>query len=663
MQEPIRAFVGHSFAPEDANLVAVILKYLSGIASINPNFSWEHAENPEPEVVDVKVLGLLADKNTFIGICTKKEKVVQPASLRKPFFFSNLLGASPQDFVWKTSDWIIQEIGLAVGRELKVILLLENGVKPPGALQGNLEYIPLDREAPEKSFDRLLAMISSLAPKATQLVEVSTLGRSSETSASIESTANPDTPEWLHPTLDWRWADYKKAAWYLVLMGNEVELQSLTDAFLKLPEGQPGASKIQYHGYVEHLKIVYSGKGDLVKLERMGLDANQAPIFEYLGVCYEHFSEFIKAADAYEKAVALTDTGTMRIKLLGKMALSLEKAGLSHKAQAVENQMRNVVFTEGSELEQFLKAERDLAKHRNDDEILIAAMEHLLELNPSDIETRFALAYKYSNIGQQELALMHYLRIPYSSRDGNAWNNLGVCFDNFGMPISSIAAYRQSEAKGETLAISNLAVKLLNAGFSSEAKDLLEKGLLIKDHHKNIDANFAKLKGASEAETIIESATIKKAQPASDFYRQFGRSIALPLPEPLAGIWKGPNCNLVLTTHGRDFLALGDYEVKNALGLIASSLRIGATPIESTKFSVAYRGLIHGRGVVGSLTSKNMSDTAPTRPISLLNSSPPPTVVMWLSDDSNELHVLERSAGVDAKRYSLYRVAASELST
>lgn len=137
MQEPIRAFVGHSFTPEDANLVGVILKYLSGIAAINPSFSWEHAENPEPEVVDVKVLGLLADKNVFIGICTRKERVIQPTSLKRPWFFRSLLAAPAEDFQWKTSDWIIQEIGLAVGRGLKVVLLLETGVKTPGALQGS----------------------------------------------------------------------------------------------------------------------------------------------------------------------------------------------------------------------------------------------------------------------------------------------------------------------------------------------------------------------------------------------------------------------------------------------------------------------------------------------------------------------------------------------
>ena len=67
--------------------------------------------------------------------------------------------------VWKTSDWIIQEIGLAIGRGCKVILLVESGVRHPGGLQGSLEYIEFDRSAPEKAFKKLLQMISHMVPE------------------------------------------------------------------------------------------------------------------------------------------------------------------------------------------------------------------------------------------------------------------------------------------------------------------------------------------------------------------------------------------------------------------------------------------------------------------------------------------------------------------
>src|SRR5262245_12372178 len=71
--EEIRAFVGHSFDQADAAVVDCFLKFFDQLANSHPRFSWEHAEDAEPRVVAEKVMSLIANKNVFIGICTKKE--------------------------------------------------------------------------------------------------------------------------------------------------------------------------------------------------------------------------------------------------------------------------------------------------------------------------------------------------------------------------------------------------------------------------------------------------------------------------------------------------------------------------------------------------------------------------------------------------------------
>ena len=68
------------------------------------------------------------------------------------------------------------------------------------------------------------------------------------------------------------------------------------------------------------------------------------------------------------------------------------------------------------------------------DEILTGTMERLLDLDPADIDIRFALAYKYSEQGSHDLAAMHYARILYAERTAGTWNNLGVAFDQIGLP-------------------------------------------------------------------------------------------------------------------------------------------------------------------------------------------------------------------------------------
>ena len=146
----IRAFVGHSFIEDDATLVAKFLHYFRTISAMHPTFSWSHAESAEPKLLAEKVLALIEDKNTFIGICTRKELATELDALSVPYFQRSCFTGKSEDFVWKTSDWIIQEIGLAIGRKMEVILLIEEGVRKPGGLQGDVEYISFDREAPRK---------------------------------------------------------------------------------------------------------------------------------------------------------------------------------------------------------------------------------------------------------------------------------------------------------------------------------------------------------------------------------------------------------------------------------------------------------------------------------------------------------------------------------
>src|SRR5712675_1830192 len=161
----IKAFIGHSFTEDDAEVVAGFLRYFKQLADGHPKFSWEHAETAEPKLLTEKIKRLMADKNVFIGICTKKEMVVEEKVLSTPCLQQTVRKAAIADLFWKTSDWIIQEIGMAIGRELEVILLIEEGTRKPGGLQGDIEYIPFTRSAIEKSFGKIFEMITALVPK------------------------------------------------------------------------------------------------------------------------------------------------------------------------------------------------------------------------------------------------------------------------------------------------------------------------------------------------------------------------------------------------------------------------------------------------------------------------------------------------------------------
>lgn len=104
---PIRTFVGHSFLAEDEEVVTKFLSYFTQIKGVLPNFEWEHAKAAEPTELAAKVLKLVEGKNTFIGICTKRERVVAEKKIRSSVFNSKTKVIAESDLDWKTSDSII----------------------------------------------------------------------------------------------------------------------------------------------------------------------------------------------------------------------------------------------------------------------------------------------------------------------------------------------------------------------------------------------------------------------------------------------------------------------------------------------------------------------------------------------------------------------------
>lgn len=147
----IRAFVGHSFTAEDEAIVKAFTDFLTELQQTLPSFSWDHAERAEPSTLTDKVLRIARDKNLFIGICTSKEKVVPLATFTRAWPIRIFSNPKPELVATKTSDWIIQEIGMAIGIGMKTILLYEKGLRSPGGLQGNTEYIEFSRTAPSEA--------------------------------------------------------------------------------------------------------------------------------------------------------------------------------------------------------------------------------------------------------------------------------------------------------------------------------------------------------------------------------------------------------------------------------------------------------------------------------------------------------------------------------
>lgn len=653
---PIQAFVGHSFTEDDEAVVGKFLKYLNQVSDLHPNFSWVHAESAEPRVIDAKVLSLFDSKNLFIAICTKKERVIAPRALKDSFLSNNRLSAKGEDFGWKTSDWIIQEIGLAIGRGLHVILFVEQGLRSPGGIQGNLEHIEFERDAPEKVFGKLIEMISALSPKAVK----ATLAEP-ETQSSPPEEKNPaQAPvgnDWVTPKPDWKRRDYEFALMHSVAIDDAAKAQSISDQYIATELGAQVQNRTTWDAFKVYVSLAFGKGGSLSRLMKL-VDENPGiwEISDYLARIYLQFQEYGKAALTFERAAGVADDIHKQFQLLGEAACAYQKDNDAQASLALITQMRTKCVDSNQGESDVLQTMRTLAEITKDDEILIGTMERQLELNPADPDTRFALAYKYSEQGNDALAAMHYARISYSERSAVTWNNLGVSFDRMRLQAKSVTAYRKSEEMGETLAMSNLANKLIGSGFLPEAQKICDEAIKFKDVHKNVGSTLSRLKEVPEEEDKKETEAFEKVRPTSEFYKEFGRALAMPTPKALATHWQGPDCILDITLDGPEFTATGTFEKSSGGGLLGLTIFGGVDPTSkptTTRYRIKYKGTARGQAIVASVVREKEGEQAKASTLLGLGAEDRLTTLMLLSEDGGEIVVCEKQKVGSPRFYSL----------
>jgi tetratricopeptide (TPR) repeat protein len=592
----LAAFVGHSFSEADKEVVRQFLDFFDRVGKMNIGFSWEHAENAEPNVLSEKVLRLVKDKNVFVGICTGKEHVIQPGQLRSGFFHRTVLVGKRDDYETKTSDWIIQEIGLAIGKDMSVVLLVEDGVRDPGGLQGDLEYIPFDRKEPSRCFNKLLDMLTALTPR--KRVD-ETVPHEEKAGSDLKKREKEEIPTAAEIGKDWSNDDYERELFRAINVADSVREDKILNAYASSDHGKTSEAKATFEALGLHFKRAL-GQG--THLKELAALSEQYPengwIQYFLGKAYEEYKEYGKAADQFEKSASRLLKEERWLKWVCDAAIARSKSGSKNGEQWLLDQVTGVLKDIPNAYVTVLGALKEISEIMAEEDKLLAYSEGLLDLQPDDHALRFVLAHKYSQLNQNALALFHYSLIPHGMRDAGDWNNIGVAYSSLDLNGKAVSAYRDSEAIGGTLAMSNLAHKLIEAGFLEEADEICEKAIKIPDYDKQIGTAISGVKSTREKEGEKEDSILKSVEVRKRFYVEFGRAcLKLPIADTKT-TWHDIHCPLAIEIRGGVFAAIGTFE-KEAIS--ASALLTGLIQTSSpkiTKTVVRYEGTVTGQGVV-----------------------------------------------------------------
>jgi tetratricopeptide (TPR) repeat protein len=637
----IKAFVGHSFRPVDKPVVDAILDVLNRVKQLRSDFDWDHALEPEPKTIDAKVLALFQDKTLFVGICTRAERAIADQRLAR---FWGRRYAEESAFEWKASDWLLQEIGLSIGRGMNIILLVEKGTREPGDLQGNWERVEFDRSAPEKCYVPLLGMIAKLAGKAGGAVGSTVIDHPAQVEPVPPASPEISSLDIWHPDDTWTFQTYQVAFRVVTSREGPDKAEKIASAFAASPLATD-QNRATWKAFLQ-LTQLRAGHGSLAEVvAHAAAHPKNADIAVLVAQAYVDYGESGEAASWYERASDLSSDAVDQIYNLRRGVVTALKGGKDALYASLQAKLRLIEPKDIDSLKARLSAELEVAEEQKEYDIAIASLEKLLSLDPSDNEHRFNLAYKYSHTGRSDMAALHYERIPAPVRTSAGWNNLGVAYDGLSFAIRAVDAYRRAADAGETLAASNIAKRFLDAGFVQEASNLLEDASRKPEHDKLVDTRFAEVKEARDDEGKERDKLLPKSRATSDFYAAYGEArLARDLPD-VAGLWKTPRGTATVVLSGTDFVATNDEPVVGLLSL-GMARHVGAATTDPIR-RVLVTGRLVGRTIAATISEADKRTT--TR--SLFDAAGDQKALIWVSPSSKELHFMEGGPGDMAPKF------------
>jgi len=582
---PFNTFVAHSFSDAERNVVRPFLDFLDHVAGMGIGFTWDHAEPAEPKELRDKVLAKMEGKNLLVAICTAHERATRPEHLKRILLRPGYLMASAQDLETATSDWITQEIGCAVGRGMRIVILLERGVRVPGGLQGDLEYIEFDRDKPERTYTKLLEMLRSLSALPPSGPAPAMGGMSAPTPH--ETTESAPSPRKEEPSEHWTRVDFDNALFDAVLYDDEARQSALTLAYSRLVAKGDQSEDARWGALALYYKAWIKKEDTLAEILAIrNKHPNHPDILSIAARAYETYKEPNTAAALFEESASLTDEAALKGRRLCRAAVGYASAGHAHKAQECLS-LASSLELEGSEHRQTVFAAcADVARITKSDSAFEAFSEALLEQRPDDHGRRSALAWHYSEAGEHDLALYHYGILVNRSPDEGYWNNYGVAAANLKLPATSVRAYRDSQRKGGTLAMSNIAHKFLNEGFLEEAEQTAIEAMKQQTYDKQVGSVLPRMRSMDEEEATKRDQLLQALQRRRQMHIAFANAAICRTPTRIPTMWMAPDTSLTISLDHGVLKGTGRHEKKatglaTQLAVIAGQKDAGITPVHT----------------------------------------------------------------------------------
>lgn len=608
----IKAFVGHSFDPEDESIITAFKKMFDSLKT-SMAFEWEDAEVTQIKPLSEKVPLKMADKNLFIGIFTRKHIELDPKKLvTSKFLNKDKYVSRRSDCAYGTSYWITQESGYAIARGMTTLFLIENGVRELKGLHADMEHIYFERGKESECFVKLNEALgqflnekkgdagnkgSNVPPKQPSKDIDVVVSDNVTVQESVEAQGPDGAKENKEEEND---QYYFRELYFALLEKDNAKFEKLKNEVFEKNKADE-INLLEWQAKILSLESLLAQKDVLNDLKELQKRKPENSVMAYhIGQEYEKYKNYEKAIDEYLKSA----------KNEPKIGTKLHRISAAAQAYVRNNQKNDAVNILLKELREESPDDEkrliygylaDVAKAMDDNELFTAFAEKALILNPSNNSLRFSLAYKYSNMDKDALALYHYNILAANSPDSSNCNNLGVAYASLGMHSKAVEFYIKASEIGATISRANLAQKLLNEGFIDYANEQLKEAMKSENYEKdNVGRALSRIDSIREEENKKEKEALGSVAEERNFKQDYADAYSLEftVTDVLSGDWNSKHGKIEIRLKSDNILYGKKEETIEEsnwfLGLTAlAGGSLGSPPEKRTiKFTRTFEGKI-----------------------------------------------------------------------
>ena len=635
--ENLTAFVGHSFSEADESIVASIIKMLNETKqNLNGKFDFETARNAEAKGIAEKVFEKMEDKDLFIGVCTSRERVIDLSAWTRSISSFGFRFISSKQSEMKASDWVIQESAYALGKGLRVILLIENGVRPIQGLLRDAEYIPFSRENPSSILPSLTSALMNILSGADRRAM-----KSPEPSKSKSVDIITDNEGYPRRDMDsWDLDDFKEEIREALAVSDHDRLEETLREF-KVRKESREAESVYLQSYRLFWEQLFSDKPKIQELKQLveSHPGNGGARFYYaLALRSQNEIElYAQELELVKRSEIISEPREDAVFFLIDAYCELKDLD---KAKSVLGEARQIAKADSTYISRYSQSVKEVSKLEGLEYLDLAAAEYALINSPSSESIRFDLAYKYSNSVNEKLALFHYKKLVKYRNEDVDWNNLGVSQSSLKLPILSIRSYERSKQLGGTLAVSNLAYSYLDAGFHELAMKECEMAKQLPSCHPRLYEALAAAMKRPDDEREKEKEILEETSEFREFMRNVGAATTreLSVTKKLDFSYKGGEVSFRI--EGSKVFVKGRYVRRKALGL-AGLLISSDDESKNRSEMVRVDGVGSIFGSAFEMSWKEQVGEEVIGPRTVLGDRSDPKVLGYFSEDLNTIEIWE----------------------